>query len=302
MDFLWPVVSVSIYEGLLFGLLAIGVYLTFRVLSFPDLGVDGTFPLGGAIAALMMRNSYDPFTATLCACLAGAFAGVLTGIFNTKMRLSALLSGILMMVGLWSINLRIMGGRSNLPLLRVTTINDVVHDLTGLKGVWLELFVVTCFAVLFFALLNWFLHTELGLALRATGDNEEMMRGIGSDTEKNVILGCAISNGLVALTGALVAQNQGFTDVSMGVGMIVMALASIIIGETIFKPKQIYMILIACFVGTIIYRLFLTVSLRVGMKPGDIKLITAILIICVLGIPFLKKKFRGEWVPPAPRL
>ncbi len=301
MDFLWPIVSVSLYEGLLYGLLAIGVYLTFRVLSFPDLGVDGTFPLGGAIAAVMMKNSYDPFTATICACLAGAFAGVITGMLNTKMRLSALLSGILMMVALWSINLRIMG-RSNIPLLRVTTINDVVHDLTGLKGVWLELFVVICFAAFFFFILNWFLHTELGLALRATGDNEEMMRGIGSDTEKNVILGCAVSNGLVAFTGAVVAQNQGFTDVSMGIGMIMMALASIIIGESIFKPKQIYMILTACFIGTIIYRMFLTVSLRVGMKPGDIKLITALLIICVLGIPFLKKKLRGEWVPPAPRL
>ena len=151
-------------------------------------------------------------------------------------------------------------------------------------------------------LLNWFLRTEIGLSLRASGNNEQMVRSMGTDTDKNIMLGCAISNGLVALTGALVAQNQGFCDVGMGIGMIVMALAGIIIGEGLFRPKGILSMLVACFAGTFLYRLFLALALRLGMPPGDLKLVTSILVIVALAIPYLKKRLRHEWIPPASRM
>lgn len=301
VDAITSMLSVAGYEGLIFGLLTIGVYLTFRVLAFPDLGVDGTFPLGGAVAAVLIVKGLNPFLATLFAFCAGAAAGTITGLLNTKLRISALLSGILMMVGLYSVNLRIMGG-ANIPLLRVTTCFDLVGQMLGVKGTMLSLTVAGGVALFFFLVLNWFLHTELGLSLRASGNNEQMVRGMGADTDKNILLGCGLSNGLVALTGALVAQNQGFCDVGMGIGMIVMALAAIIIGEGIFHPKGILSLLVACFAGTFIYRLFLTVALRLGMPPGDLKLITSLLVISALGIPYLKKRLRHEWVPPASRM
>lgn len=301
MDAIFNVLSVSCYEGLIFGLLTVGVYLTFRVLAFPDLGVDATFPMGGAVAAVLIVKGLNPFLATFAAFLAGVCAGMITGILNTKLRISALLSGILMMVGLYSVNLRIMHG-ANIPLLREVNSFDLAGHLLGLKGMTLSITFAALMAAVFFIALNWFLRTELGLALRASGDNEQMVRGMGSDTDKNVLLGCAISNGLVAITGALVAQNQGFCDVGMGIGMIVMALAAVIIGEALFNPRGINQILMVCFAGTFLYRLFITVALRMGMRPGDLKMITSILVIIALGIPYFKKRLRHEWVPPAARM
>ena len=302
MNFISGVLSAAAYEGLIFGLLTIGVYLTFRVLSFPDLGVDATFPLGGAIAGIFIVNGYNPFLATFLAFLGGLCAGTVTGLLNTRLRISALMCGILMMVGLYSINLRVMGG-ANLPMLREDTVFDLIGAFIGMRGgQTLSIICAAVAALVLFVLLNWFLRTEIGLSLRASGDNEQMVRGLGADTDKNILLGCAISNGLIALTGALVAQNQGFVDVGMGIGMIVMALASIIIGEALLKNRGIRSILLACFLGTFIYRLFLTLALRVGMRPGDLKLITAVLVIVALGIPYFKKKLRGEWVPPAARM
>jgi len=301
VDALISIISVAGYEGLIYGLMTIGVYLTFRVLAFPDLGVDGTFPLGGAVAAALIVKGANPFLATFLAAVAGGLAGCVTGLLNTRLRISALLSGILMMVGLYSINLRIMGG-ANIPLLRVSTVFDSVGEVLGLHSMALSILVAACVGVFFFFLLNWFLRTELGLSLRASGVNEQMVRGMGADTNKNIMLGCGLSNGLVALTGALVAQNQGFCDVGMGIGMIVMALAAIIIGEGIFRPKTIMPILLACFLGTFLYRLFLAVALRLGMPPGDLKLITSVLVILALALPFIKKKLRHEWIPPASRM
>jgi putative ABC transport system permease protein len=290
------VLSFSLYEGLVFGLVAIGVYLTFRVLAFPDLSVDGSFPLGGAVAAVLIVDGVNPFLAMLAAFGAGLCAGTVTGLLNTKLRLSALLAGILMMVGLYSVNLRIMGG-ANVSLLREVTSFDLVAQLLGLKGVALSITLAGVVALLFFIVLNWFMRTEIGLALRASGDNERMVRGLGSDTDKNVLLGCAISNGLVALAGSLIAQNQGFCDVGMGIGMIVM-----VIGEALFHPRGIMSILLACFTGTFVYRLFITIALRLGMPPGDLKMITAILVIIALALPYLQKKLRHEWMPPAARM
>ena len=292
----------SCYEGLVFGLVAIGVYLTFRVLAFPDLSVDGTFPLGGAVCAVKIVDGWNPFVATLAAMGAGLCAGLVTGILNTKLRLSGLLAGILVMVGLYSINLRILGG-ANVPLLRQRTIFDVVGDHLGLTGIALSIVTVLVAVVIVFIILNWFLRTDLGLALRATGDNEQMVRSLGSDTSKTVLLGCALSNGLVALAGALVAQNQGFTDVGMGIGMIVMGLATVIIGEGLIPTRGITLILVACLAGTFVYRLLINIALRIDwIRPGDLKLITAGLVIVVLALPHIRKMIRGEWIPPAKRV
>jgi len=284
-----------------FGLLTVGFYLTFRVLSFPDLSIEGTFPLGGAVASTLIVNGFNPFLATLTAILAGFCAGIVTALFNTRLRITALLSGVLMMVGLYSVNLRIMGG-ANVPMLRDITCFDLVGQVLSLRGIPLAIVFSAAVSIICFAALNWFLRTEIGLALRASGDNEQMVRGLGSDTNKNILLGCGISNGLIALTGSLVAQNQGFCDVGMGIGIIVTALAAVIIGEALFRPKGITSLLIACFGGSFAYRLFITIALRLGMAPGDLKMITALLVLIALAVPYLRKRLRHEWIPPAARM
>lgn len=302
LDVAGGILSFSLYEGLVFGLVATGVYLTFRVLSFPDLSVDGTFPLGAAVAAVLIVGGVNPFLATLCAFASGLGAGLITGLLNARLRLPALLAGIIMMVALYSVNLRIMGG-ANVSLLREVTAFDQVAGLLRLSSGSIEvsISVALVIAVIVFLILNWFLRTEIGLALRATGDNEQMVRALGSDTNKNILLGCAISNGLVALAGAVVAQGQGFADVGMGIGMIVMGLASVIIGEALVRPRGVARLLLAVIVGAFVYRLFITIALRLGLAPGDLKLITAVLVIIVLAVPYIRKKIRREWVPPATR-
>jgi putative ABC transport system permease protein len=291
----------SLYEGLAFGFVALGVYLTFKVLAFPDLTVDGSFPLGAAVAAVLIVNGGDPFLATMAAFGAGLCAGLATALLNTKLRIPALLAGILMMVGLYSINLRIMG-RANLPLLREVTIFTLASQFLGLETrLVYQLVVAGVLAVVVFFILNWFLRTEIGLAVRATGDNEQLVRGTGVDTDKTTILGVSISNGLVAFSGAIVAQGQGFADVGMGIGMIIMGLAAVIIGEALFRPKGVARLLLSVLSGTFIYRLIISVALRMGMRAGDLKLITAVIVIVALAIPYLQKRIRREWLPPAPR-
>ena len=304
MDVLVNLLSVSFYEGLAFGFVAIGVYLTFRVLAFPDLTVDGSFPLGGAVAAVLIVNDVNPWLATIAALGAGLCAGLATSLLNTKLRINALLAGILMMVALYSINLMVMMGRSNIPLLREVTVFDQVSQFLGIKtGVTLSIIFMVVLVVIILAILNWFLRTEIGLALRATGDNEQMVRGLGGNTDMATILGVSISNGLVALSGALIAQNQGVSDVGMGVGMIVMGLASVIIGEGIFRPRGVTAILLAVVGGTFAYRLFISVALRFNwVSASNLKLITALLVIIALAIPYIRKKIRHEWIPPAARM
>ncbi len=302
MDVAGSILSFSFYEGLVFGLVAVGVYLTLRVLAFPDLTVDGSYTLGGAVAAVLIVAGVNPFLASLAAIGAGFCAGLVTGILNTKLRIPALLAGILMMVGLYSINLRIMSG-ANVSLLREVTTFDMVADLFGMRAgsIIVSIILALAIAAVVFFILNWFLRTEIGLSLRATGDNEQMVRSLGGDTDKNVLLGCAISNGLVGLAGATVAQGQGFADVGMGIGMIVMGLASVIIGEALFRPKGVAWLLVAAVGGAFAYRLFITIALRMGMAPGDLKLITAVLVVIALAIPYIRKKVRREWIPPAVR-
>ena len=295
------ILGTSISEGLVYAFIAIGVFLTLRVLAFPDLTVDGSFVVGGSIAAVMISGGCNPFLATIAAFIGGLACGSITGLLNTKLRLPALLAGILMMVGLYSVNLLIMG-RPNIPLLRSVTMFDSVASWFGTtSSIILVIIVLAVIAVIVFMLLNWFLRTEIGLALRASGDNEQMVRALGVDTDKNILLGCAISNGLVALAGALVAQNQQFCDVNMGIGMIVMGLAAVIIGEALIHPRGVASMLLAAFVGTFLYRLFITVAFRLGLAPGNLKLITALLVIIAMAIPYIRKKLRHEWIPPAAR-
>jgi len=293
---------VALYEGLAYGLVAIGVYITFRVLSFPDLTVDGSFPLGGAVAAVLIINGVDPWIGTFAAFSAGMCAGFVTSFLNTALRINALLAGILMMVALYSINLMIMG-RANIPLLREITVFDKAAQFFGTDtSITFSIIFMLVIVTIVLAILNWFLRTDIGLALRATGDNEQMVRGLGGNTNLTTILGVSISNGFVALAGALIAQNQGFSDVGMGIGMIVLGLASVIIGEGIFRPRGITGILLAVVGGAFAYRLFLGIALRLGLPPTDLKLITAVLVVVVLAIPFIRKKLRHEWVPPAARM
>lgn len=298
--------STALYEGLVYGFVAIGVFLTFRVLAFPDLTVDGSFPLGGAVAAIMIVNGFNPWLATIAAFGSGICAGLGTSLLNTKLRINALLAGILMMVGLYSINLMIMG-RPNIPLLREVTVFDQASELLNkigvtLSSVHLSIIVMVVLVFIILAILNWFLRTEIGLALRATGENEQMVRGLGTSTNMTTILGVSVSNGLVALSGALVAQNQGITDVGMGIGMIVMGLASVIIGEGLFRARGVTATLLAVLAGAFVYRLFLGTALRLGVDPNNLKLLTAALVIVALSIPFIRKKLRHEWIPPPTRM
>ncbi len=302
MDIVGNLLNISLYEGLAYGFVAIGVYITFRVLSFPDLSVDGSFPLGGAVAAVLITNGVNPWLATAAALLAGSIAGLCTSLLNTKLRINALLAGILMMVALYSINLIIMG-RANIPLLRQITVFEQAADFFQTSpSLSFSVIFVAFLALIILVALNWFLRTEIGLALRATGDNEQMVRGLGGNTDMTTILGVAISNGLVALSGALIAQNQGFTDVGMGIGMIVMGLASVIIGEGLFRPRGVATVLLAVFGGAFAYRLFIGIALRLGLPPTNLKLVTALLVIVALSIPYLRKKMKGEWVPPAVKM
>ena len=304
LDTLSYILPFSLYEGLVYGFVAIGVYLTFRVLGFPDLTVDGSFVLGGAVAAVLIADhGMNPFLATLAALGAGLCAGLATSLLNTKLRIPALLAGILMMAALYPINLKVMGGAAHVPLRLKVTIFDQVSEFLGMENdTTLSLIVAGVLAVIVFFILNWFLRTEIGLALRATGDNEQMVRGFGVNTDMTTILGVSISNGLVALGGAVVAQGQEFTDAGMGVGMIVIGLASVIIGEALFRPKGVARLLLAVLGGTFIYRLVISVALRIPwVDPKDLKLITAILVIIALAVPYIQKRAQHEWLPPAAR-
>ncbi|WP_312116638.1 ABC transporter permease [Brevibacillus reuszeri] len=294
----------AIEQGLLFGILALGVYLTFRVLNVPDLTVDGSFALGGAIAAKFIIDGTNPFLATLLAFVVGGLAGAFTGILHTKGKVNALLAGILTMIALYSVNLRVMG-KANLPLLREETLFTFVQNLSipnlTVGGVTLLTGVALVFLIGVMVLklvIDWFLHTDLGLDLRATGDNPKMIRSFGVNTDTTTIVGLALSNGLVAVSGAWVAQYQGFADVGMGIGMIVIGLASVIVGEVLFGSSSIFRVTLAVILGSIVYRLVIAMALQAGLNPSDMKLITALIVIIALTVPTIAK---GIWKKPAMR-
>lgn len=273
----------SIEQGLLYAIMALGVYLTFRILNFPDLTVDGSFTTGAGIAAILITKGVSPLLATAAAFIGGATAGAVTGLLHTKGKINALLSGILMMIALYSINLRIMG-RANLPLLDKETIIPEGYTLLVMPVV---LIVIKLAA-------DWFLHTEVGLALRATGDNPKMIRSFGVNTDQTVIIGVSLSNGLVALSGALVGQYQKFAEVQMGTGMIVIGLASVIIGEVVFGSRTVVRATLAALLGAILYRLVIFLALRVGLRSTDMKLMTALIVIVALTLPMIRKSWKQK--------
>ncbi|WP_164545452.1 ABC transporter permease [Paenibacillus albus] len=274
----------AIELGLLYALMALGVYITFRILDFPDLTVDGSFTTGGAIAATMIAHGASPWLATIVACLGGCAAGIVTGLLHTKGRINGLLSGILMMIALYSINLRIMG-RPNISLLGQNTIFSSLSILA---------FMIVA-VLLILVLLNLFLKTDLGLALRATGDNARMIRSFGAHTDNTIILGISLSNGLVALSGALVAQQAGYADNSMGIGMIVIGLASVIIGEAILGARTILWATLAAVLGSIVYRIVVALALQVDwLDASDLKIITAVIVIVALIIPTAQRSWKQK--------
>jgi putative tryptophan/tyrosine transport system permease protein len=273
--------------GLAFAAAAIGVYMTFRVLAFPDLTVDGSFPLGAAVASILIVRGWDPWLAMLAAVAAGALAGMATALLNSRFRINGLLAGILVSIGLWTINLRVMDEKSNVPLLSVDNILTPVRPFIADPNIR----AVAVFAAVVIVLglaLNWLLHTDLGLALRASGDNEKMVRAQGVDADRMRLLGLAISNGFVALSGSMVAQYQGYADVTMGLGLIVAGLASVIIGETIFRPRGVLMTIGAAIVGSVLYRLVIAAALFVGLGPTDMRLVTSVIVILALSVPQLR--------------
>ncbi|MGO1538976.1 MAG: ABC transporter permease [Leucobacter sp.] len=277
--------------GLIYGVMALGVYLTFRVLNFPDLTVDGSFTTGAAVAAALITLGHNPVLATIAGGGAGLVAGAITGLLHTKGKIDGLLAGILTMIGLWSVNLRIMGttkedavATSNLPMLRVETVFTPLDD-ADLSRTWVSVAIIAVGVLLVKLVVDWFLSTNQGLAIQATGDNGPMIRSFGVSTDRTKILTLALSNGLVAACGALVAQYQGFADISMGIGLILVGLASVILGQAIFGQKFIWLASLAAVLGAVVYRLIIYFALMVGLDPNDMKLITAILVVLALLLP-----------------
>lgn len=281
--------------GLIFSLVALGVLISFRLLRFPDLTVDGSFPLGGAVCATLISSGMDPFTSTVIATFAGAGAGLITGLLNVKLRIMDLLASILMMIALYSINLRIMG-KPNVPLITEPTIFSVLQPewLSDYVARPLFLLVVVVVAKL---LLDWFLSTQTGLAMRATGSNGRMSRAQGVNTGRMILGGMALSNALVALAGALFAQTQGGADISMGIGTIVIGLAAVIVGESILPSRKLVYVTLAVIIGAIVYRFFIALALNsdfIGLKAQDLNLVTALLVTFALVIPMLKRRLFGK--------
>ncbi|OCG79502.1 ABC transporter permease [Gilliamella sp. Occ4-3] len=299
----------SIGIGLIYALVSLGVFISFRLLDFPDLTADASFPLGGAICGLCIYIGIDPWIATLLGMFAGCLAGAMTGILYVKLNILQLLSSIIVMIGLYSINLRILGvgpyimdetsrmaGSPNLSLLDAKTIFSPFISEDYSNQYIVQPLMALGFVIVFWALLNAFLNTQMGLALRATGTNQRMAKSQGIPTGRVTILGMAISNGLIALGGSLFVQTQGGADITIGVGTIVIGLASIIIGESLFPAKRIWAVMLAVIVGSILYRLFIAFALsneflqEIGVGTEDLNLITAILVVLALVVPKQFKK------------
>jgi putative tryptophan/tyrosine transport system permease protein len=295
--------------GLILSLLSLGMLISFRMIRFTDITVDGSLTLGASLTAVLIMAGWSPWLATGVAFLAGCLAGSITGILHTRFKIQEILAGILMMTALYSVNLRVMK-RSNIPLLDAPTISDtfeqgitwlnqgadrlsfigwqvMVSDLAALTSS-----LIICIMV--GGLLAWFLKTHLGTVLRATGNNPQMVRAQGVNNNAMVVFGLAISNGLVALAGALLAQYQGFADVQMGIGMMVWGLASIIIGEALVGRSSLGIIITGAVMGTILFRLLIAIALRWGLNPNDLKLVTAVFVFMALVAPQFIKSFKTK--------
>jgi len=294
--------------GLILSLLALGVMISFRIFEIPDITTDGSITLGASIAAILLIKGVNPWAATAAGALGGALAGTITGILHTKFKINALLAGILVMTALYSVNLHVMG-RSNIPLMQANTLSseaeEISEKLIGAKSLNVFGWAVTASdaALLIFALLAAavtgailyaFFRTQIGTAMRATGDNPQMIRALGGNVEGYVIMGLALSNGLVALSGALLAQYQGFADAQMGIGMIVWGLASVIIGEALTGGRSLGLTIVGAILGSILFRLLVAIALRWGLNPNDLKLITALFVFAALVLPGLIGKLKRK--------
>ena len=287
----------ALEQGLVYGIMVIGVYLTFRILDFPDLTVDGSLPLGAAISAVAITSGLNPYLSLIFAAIGGFAAGMVTAILNTKFKILHLLASILTMIALYSINIRIMGG-PNIALIGADTVFDPVIAL-GLPPHLASLAVFGLFSLVVMAGVIWFLKTEFGQAILATGDNAQMIISQGVNTHFIIIVGVGLSNGLVALSGALIAQNQGAADVGMGIGTIIAGLASVIVGETVFGSRSIARAIVAAVLGSVVYRLAIALALGLDLggfsfSPSDLNLITALLVIGALIAPNVKKKLLAQ--------
>ncbi len=294
---LLAMMSSTLEQGVLLGFLALGVLITFRFFRFPDLTAEGSYPLGGAVAAALLVHGVDPVPATLAAAVAGALAGMVTALVHTRLRINNIVAGIIVMTALYSVNLRVMG-RADISLIDAPT-------LTGVAVGWLDRIglavredtastVVTTLVVLGIGalLLARFMHTDLGLAVRATGENETMIQSLGVDTNRTKLVGLAISNAAIALSGALVAQDQGFADIGMGTGILVTGAAAVMIGQALFGDGSIERWIVAALVGVLIYEFLVVLALRLGMAPTDLKLVTAVLLLASLALPQLRGRRR----------
>ena len=298
--------------GLILSLLALGVFITFRIFHFPDITADGSITFGAAICAVLLVKGVDPFLATAAAFAGGVVAGTVTGILNTHFKIQALLAGILVMTALYSVNLHVMG-KSNVPLLSESTLGTYAEragallsgssgDINlggwpvGMRDISMLLMAFAVVALIGLGLYVFF-RTNLGTAMRATGDNSQMIRALGANVESMTVLGLAISNGLIALSGALLAQYQGFADVQMGIGMVVWGLASVIIGEALVGSTRIGLLITGAVMGSVLFRLLVAIALRWGLNPNDLKLITAAFVFVALVAPMLLRKLKGTAKP-----
>lgn len=279
-------------QGIIWGIMALGVYMTFRIMNISDLTVDGSIATGGAVCVMLIRGGTPAGIAVLVAAFAGAAAGLVTAILHTKCKIPAILASILTQLALYSINLRILGGKSNQPIsvdkYKLVVSQRFVRDVSILKNPLPLLILLTAVIIL---IIYWFFGTEKGCSIRATGGNAAMARAQGINTEANIIIGFMIANGLVALSGALLVQYQGSADVNMGRGAIVIGLAAVIIGETLFKNifRNFALMLTSVVIGSVIYYLVLQVTLQLGLNTNDLKLISALLVALFLAIPNMKK-------------
>ncbi|MFR6242749.1 MAG: ABC transporter permease [Veillonella sp.] len=279
-------------QGLLWSLLAIGVFITFRVLDIADLTVEGSFPLGAAISVTLVVAGVNPVVSILAAAVGGMLAGVVTGLVHTKLKIPALLAGILTMIALYSVNLHVMG-KANVSLLRMDTVYTYLEAM-NISATWALAIVGLLVAFLSGLFLFWFFGTEIGAAIRATGVNPQMIRAQGVNTDTMIVLGLLLSNAFVAVAGALVAQGNGYADVGMGVGIIVIGLASVIIGEVLFGTRSFVKSLTAVVLGSVVYRIVIAIVLYLGMPPNDLKLFTAVLVAIALSLPTLKAKWQSR--------
>ncbi|EMY46658.1 ABC transporter permease [Glaesserella parasuis] len=285
--------------GLIYALVALGVLISYKILDFPDLTADGSFPLGGGVCVLCILHHIDPWIATLCGMFAGAVAGMITASLHIGFKIEKLLASILMMIALYSINLRIMGS-PNVSLLGEATIYDVMTAQDDVQLAMVRLLMAIFVVIIAKLIFDLFFATQIGLAVRATGTNPRMAKAQGIAINKMTLLGMAISNGLIALAGSLYVQSNGGFDISIGVGTIVIGLAAVIIGEAIFSAKRIICLTAAVIIGSILYRFFIALALNnetlngIGFGPQDLNLITALLVVAVLALPKFKHKFTAK--------